>query len=213
MISNTKTCIVCDRQYETSRRSIYCSHECLYKRKLSTNFDKNGDLKCSKCSEYKNLSEFDGEKRNKYRNFKANQCKVCAYKSNRARAYRSVEDLDRCCNNIIKSIATRKKNKKSDIYKESNVTFAYIKNLYAEQDGKCAISGINMTLFYSGKGRIDTNISIDRINNKEGYVVGNVQLVCLRVNIMKNTMTEELLYNFCKKIVFEYEKEKVKYIN
>ncbi len=44
-------------------------------------------------------------------------------------------------------------------------------------------------------------MSLDRKDSKVGYIDGNVQFVCVIVNLMKNTMTLEELKNWCKLIV------------
>lgn len=54
-------------------------------------------------------------------------------------------------------------------------------------------------------GRTSTNVSIDRILPEKGYTMDNIQLVCMACNQMKNDLTEEQLYEFCKKIVNKYE--------
>lgn len=85
-----------------------------------------------------------------------------------------------------------------------NITIDYLKYLWNKQDGKCALSGIDMTYIFNS-GRISTNISIDRIIPSKGYTMGNIQLVCMACNQIKSDLTEEEMYNFCKKIVEIYE--------
>ena len=53
----------------------------------------------------------------------------------------------------------------------------------------------------AGSGRINTNISIDRIDSSVGYVRGNVQLVCDIVNRMKQNLSQEELYKWCNRIL------------
>lgn len=66
------------------------------------------------------------------------------------------------------------------------VDFQYLKNLYNEQNGKCAITKMNMTHDKSLYA-----ISVDRINSEVGYIPDNVQLVCRWINLAKNTHTNE----------------------
>lgn len=56
---------------------------------------------------------------------------------------------------------------------------------FALQDGKCAISGVSMTL--PDKGRCIFDASIDRIDNSIGHVKGNIQLVCQGINFARNS--------------------------
>jgi hypothetical protein len=69
------------------------------------------------------------------------------------------------------------------------------------QQGKCALTGLYMTYHKDGQGKKDLNVSIDRINPNIWYIPNNIQLVCGRVNILKHSLTEDLLYWWCKNIV------------
>jgi hypothetical protein len=57
----------------------------------------------------------------------------------------------------------------------------YLTDLYEQQDGKCAMSNLQMT-----HDRYDENaVSVDRINSTVGYFKENIQLTCWWVNRMK----------------------------
>jgi hypothetical protein len=83
--------------------------------------------------------------------------------------------------------------------------------IYDAQDGKCALSGIEMTFTYdknhptfnaSAKNiKWPFNISPDQIDAGKGYVRGNVQLVCAQVNMMKAELPIEVLVHISRKIV------------
>jgi hypothetical protein len=60
--------------------------------------------------------------------------------------------------------------------------------------------------YYFDSGRVPTNLSVDRIDSSLGYIKGNIQLVCMAVNQMKNDLTVEQLKYFCKSIL-EYKKQ------
>ena len=81
--------------------------------------------------------------------------------------------------------------------------------LWDTQHGKCAISGIDMT-YIANCGRIPTNVSVDRIDSSKGYIKGNVQLVCMAVNQMKNDLDMQTLLTFCDAIVSNARKWKHK---
>jgi hypothetical protein len=53
----------------------------------------------------------------------------------------------------------------------------------------------------SNTGRILTNLSIDRIDSKKGYIKDNIQFVCMAVNQMKSDLTLDELYFFCESIL------------
>jgi len=50
-------------------------------------------------------------------------------------------------------------------------------------------------------------MSMDRIDSSKDYVVGNVQIVCLMANIMKNRYDNKNLLKWSKKIVNHLEKK------
>lgn len=49
-----------------------------------------------------------------------------------------------------------------------------------------------------------TNISIDRIDNSQGYELSNIRLVCLAVNTMRNAMSDEEMVAWAK-LVSKYK--------
>ena len=50
----------------------------------------------------------------------------------------------------------------------------------------------------SGSGTIARTTTLDRIEPKKGYVIGNVRLICFIANNAKYTFTDEELRDFCK---------------
>jgi hypothetical protein len=78
--------------------------------------------------------------------------------------------------------------------------FAY--NLFLKQNGKCAISGVDIYLLW------DTDVrtaSLDRINSLGHYTEDNVQWIHRDVNQMKMDMTDTELINWCK-VIAEFNK-------
>lgn len=86
-----------------------------------------------------------------------------------------------------------------------NLTIEYLEKLWEEQNGICAISGIVMSHTIL-EGKLDTNASIDKKEPSLGYIQGNVQFVCNRVNMMKSNMPIDNLLHFCKLIINNNEK-------
>ena len=95
-------------------------------------------------------------------------------------------------------------------WNNDDMTVEYLWNLFIEQDQKCAISNLNITLSKGKNIPILTkqrnlnysgwNASLDRIDSSKGYIKGNVQWLHRDVNIMKNAHTQEYFIELCKTI-------------
>lgn len=93
---------------------------------------------------------------------------------------------------------TRRRSKEKDSYNELDLEFLLY--LWNKQKGKCALTGLTMTYkFY--EGRVNTNLSIDRIDSSKGYTKDNVQLVCMVANQMKNDLSQDELLRICELII------------
>jgi hypothetical protein len=85
---------------------------------------------------------------------------------------------------------------------EVNVTTDYLSSLWLEQEGKCAYTKLPLVLNSSSKRNLDFRYtaSLDRIDSKLGYVMGNVQFISTAINYMKNTMTHIQCLEFLQQI-------------
>jgi hypothetical protein len=86
---------------------------------------------------------------------------------------------------------------------DCSIDVQYVKKLWEDQEGKCAITGLPLVLHASGwLWEKDTGNpwkpSLDRINSSEGYVKGNVRFVCLIANLAMQSWSDDVLYKFCK---------------
>lgn len=72
--------------------------------------------------------------------------------------------------------------------------------LWDNQNGKCALSGVQMTHHRDGSGRKEFNASLDRIEPKGTYSKSNVQLVCYRVNIMRHILEIDMFFWWVKNL-------------
>lgn len=97
-------------------------------------------------------------------------------------------------------ITSRKVNKRSKRSKlDFNITKDYLNNLFEEQEEKCKLSGLPITLPKKWNDKNYT-ASLDRIDSSIGYIMGNVQWVHKHVNVMKNIYPQEMFIYICKKI-------------
>jgi hypothetical protein len=96
---------------------------------------------------------------------------------------------------INSGIKTRAKRSKLEV----NITKEYINEIFLLQNGKCKLSGVEITLPTTWRDRGYT-ASLDRIDSDKGYIIGNVQWVHKHINVMKNTFPQEMFIFFCKKV-------------
>ena len=94
---------------------------------------------------------------------------------------------------------------KYDARKNRNLDFDidvdYVLRMFFEQDGKCALTGWPMSLDRGGnyKGRMNSYVAtMDRLDNQQGYVRGNIQLTCLLPNLTKGALNNKEFVELCK---------------
>lgn len=83
-----------------------------------------------------------------------------------------------------------------------NITIEYVDKLLIEQNFKCIYSGLELAIV-SRNSKCDA--SLDRIDSKIGYEIGNVQWVHKIVNDMKGRLPHEEFIRFCKLVAKNYE--------
>ena len=88
--------------------------------------------------------------------------------------------------------------------KEFSITIEYLWKIYIKQNRRCALSGVPLDFNASSES---STVSIDRIDNKKGYVVGNIQLLDCRVNMMKYTYSQKDFINICQQVA-DYTRSK-----
>lgn len=80
-----------------------------------------------------------------------------------------------------------------------DLTPEFMADLYARQEGRCALTGIRFDLSTEWEGRVRPyGISIDRIVGKGGYTQDNVRLLCTSLNIAINEFGWEVFRNIAK---------------
>lgn len=78
------------------------------------------------------------------------------------------------------------------------ITKEYAWKLFLDQQGMCYFTGELLKIH----NNTNTNTaSIDRIDNEQGYVIGNVRWVHKHINIMKNRYTDNYFIELCQKVV------------
>jgi hypothetical protein len=81
--------------------------------------------------------------------------------------------------------------------REFNIDIAYLKRLWAVQQGLCKYTKLPMSLTIGSK---HYRASLDRINSDKGYVKGNCQLVLFGINAFKSEMSNAEFIKMCKAV-------------
>lgn len=83
-----------------------------------------------------------------------------------------------------------------------DVTIEYLWELFQNQGGRCALSGIELHFTHKDGIRVrdSQTASLDRIDSSFGYISGNLQWVHKDINLMKNKLDQQLFVNYCKLI-------------
>jgi hypothetical protein len=77
--------------------------------------------------------------------------------------------------------------------------------IFLSQDKKCVFSGVELYI-PTKKSQRNFTASIDRIDSKKGYIVGNIQWVHKTINMMKMRMSNDELIQFCT-LISEHKKK------
>ena len=89
---------------------------------------------------------------------------------------------------------------------ELNITIEDAWDVYLQQNGKCAISGVDIILrgqeigISSKQVHKKTTASLDRINSSKGYTIDNIQWIHKDLNQMKSDRTMETFLYWVKTI-------------
>lgn len=130
----------------------------------------------------------------------AKQCKYCSFKKGR----KSYKDISLTYWNVLARGASIRGT-------EFEITIEYAWEIWEKQQGKCAISGVQLNLIASQAkcNKILRTASVDRIDSSKGYIKGNIQWVHKEVNDLKSNWNEKDFINWIK-IIYEYQFQKEK---
>lgn len=127
------------------------------------------------------------------------RCKPCDYKYRAKKAGKDAYSyMDKLYAKLkYEVISGSRRTSRADL--TWNISPSHIYARYHVQDGRCNLSNTKLT-WKTGQGKVDTNISIDRIDPKKGYEPDNIQLITYRCNIMKHDMDEDNFIELLKMI-------------
>lgn len=84
---------------------------------------------------------------------------------------------------------------------EFNITIEDLWELFIKQQGKCALSGLEIKFSKVRKDSLGKTISLDRVDSSKGYTKDNIQFVHKHINIMKNNFDQDYFISLCNNIV------------
>ena len=157
-----------------------------------------GTRKCTNCK--RSLPKDQFEMADARGSYLRTICKSC--RNVEQNKYR-INNPESFIRHLYSQLKYARKKKNPDL--EWSIEVEDLLTLWDLQEGRCSLTNVVMTYAKDGSGRKEFNVSIDRIDPNSGYIPGNMQLVCARVNILKHNLPEEELYWWCKNIVTKKE--------
>lgn len=153
---------------------------------------------CTRCNSIKNENEF-------YRPNRSTICKECHLNITREYKKKKRQDVGYRVGEGIKQKERRVrlwqntllndcKSRKLDV----DINIEHINFLFEKQKGKCYWFGVD--LIPSENKKHPQQPSLDRLDNKLGYIKGNVVLSCYSANIGRNNNDEHIWKEFVKHI-------------
>lgn len=91
---------------------------------------------------------------------------------------------------------------------EFNITIEEVWNLFLKQNRKCALSGVDLVFAKTSKTKSTGTASLDRIDNKKGYTLDNIQWVHKDINYLKQDYDEKYFIEMCKNVTVNQQIEK-----
>ena len=147
---------------------------------------------CSLCKTERPTSDFEKYPSGAWRK----QCEPCRTKHKSRKRYLL---MGVSYETYLRNLHSKLKHSRQKTH-EWNLTPEELVEIWVEQGGRCAISGVVLTHHLDGSGTKEFNASIDRINNEEGYSKINVRLVAYRINIMRHTLSTDMFWLWVKTV-------------
>jgi hypothetical protein len=91
----------------------------------------------------------------------------------------------------------------------TDIDVEYLKILWDNQNGVCPLTGWRLNLPVTPQRGFEKvspqNASLDRIDNKLGYVKGNIRFISVMANYARNNFTNEQVIEFCKAVALYHQ--------
>jgi len=91
----------------------------------------------------------------------------------------------------------------------TNLDLRYLKDLWEEQEGRCALSGLPLdlprnSLAWEQRTGDPWKPSLDRVDSSRGYLKGNVRFVAMIANLAKQRFMDQELVAFCRAVASKH---------
>lgn len=139
---------------------------------------------CSICNKY-----FDDSKN---KTSSGNCCKQCTSNKN--------NDIEKLFQVKIKNCIKRCKERDGN-RAQMDLTVEFLKELYEKQNGKCYISGKELSIIMHS----DWKISIERLDETNGYIKENIAFICLEFQSGFRQWKKRKFHQFCENYPFNEE--------
>lgn len=181
----TKVCVTCHSEYEveTKRAKKHCSPECRYaaqKASFAKRIAEDPDYRKVVTARSRRLESERYHHDPEYNARRKEHFKQKSKRDNLRRAEKAIADPALY---ILEGIRGRAKSKGQDF----NLT---IEDIVIPKDGLCPILRIPLIVL-APKGKRGNAMSVDRIDSSLGYVKGNVAIISVKANAIKNNGTIE----------------------
>lgn len=140
----------------------------------------------------KTQEKYLSQRRSRYANDADHRKKVRDDNQATQRRYKELQKTSPKVN--LSRMATQAKRREG-----GDISTEFLLNMWIEQDGKCALTGLQMIW---GQGVVSSmNVSIDRIDQTRGYYTDNVRLVCWCANSFRQKMSDNELLHVASALV------------
>lgn len=112
----------------------------------------------------------------------------------------------RGCGDLSKDLFNSYKNSASARNLKFDITIEYMWNIFIKQNGKCALTGWDIYFPPTYRQKTQKTASPDRIDNKKGYIKGNIQWIHQDVNYLKSNLDKEYFIKICSAVAKKHPK-------
>jgi hypothetical protein len=103
---------------------------------------------------------------------------------------------------VAKVVTLRQRNGAKSRGIPFQITAAQVFSMMRSTDFRCSVSGVALSKILKGDGEVDPWApSIDRIDNRQGYTIDNVRIVCIAANLAMNRWGYDTLLRLARGVV------------